>query len=100
MNVMTDDAFVRLFQERGGLTVDGWAGLETQALLDQLLPPAPAPESDIPDDYWPMLSKIESEDRPYIKSPWSSASGLYQFIKATRLAEGGSWDNDRSEAFG
>ena len=100
MNVMTDDAFVRLFQERGGLTVDGWAGLETQALLDKLLPPPPEAESDIPDDYWPMLSKIESADRPYVKSPWSSASGLYQFIKATWPGEGGSWGSDRSKAFG
>ena len=100
MNVMTDDAFVRLFQERGGLTVDGWAGLETQAVLDQLLPPAPEPESDLPDDYWPMLSKIESADRPYVKAPTSSASGLYQFIKATWIGEGGSWGSDRSQAFG
>ena len=100
MNVMTDDGFVRLFQERGGLTVDGWAGLETQALLDKLLPPPPAAESDLPDDYWAMLSKIESADRPYVKSPWSSASGLYQFIKATWLGEGGSWGSDLSQAFG
>ena len=100
MTVMTDDAFVRLFQERGDLEVDGWAGLETQALLDQLLPPAPAAGSDLPEDYWPMLSKIESADRPYVKSPTSSASGLYQFIKATWLGEGGSWGSDRSQAFG
>ena len=100
MNVMTDDGFVRLFQERGGLTVDGWAGLETQALLDKLLPPPPTAESDLPDDYWAMLSKIESADRPYVKSPWSSASGLYQFIKATWLGEGGSWGSDLSQAFG
>lgn len=54
----------------------------------------------IPDDYWPMLSKIESGDRPYIKAPTSSGSGLYQFIKSTWIGEGGMWGNDPSQAFG
>lgn len=56
--------------------------------------------TDIPEDYWPMLSKIESGDRPYIKAASSSASGLYQFIKGTWVAEGGKWGNDSSKAFG
>lgn len=55
---------------------------------------------DIPDDYWPMLSKIESGDRPYIKAASSSASGLYQFIRATWIGEGGKWGSDMSQAFG
>lgn len=97
-----DDAFVRLFQERTGLKVDGWAGKEVLAKLDELAPPrAPAaPATDIPDDYWPMLSKIESGDRPYIKAGTSSASGLFQFIRSTWLAEGGQWGADMSKAFG
>lgn len=60
----------------------------------------PAPSSDIPDDYWPMLAKIESGNRPYIKAGTSSASGLYQFIKSTWLGEGGAWGSDPSQAFG
>lgn len=61
--------------------------------------PAAAP-SDIPDDYWPMLSKIESNDRPFVKASSSSASGLYQFIKSTWLGEGGAWGSDSGKAFG
>lgn len=97
---VSDDAFVRLFQERAGLDVDGWAGRETLAKLDELLPPKPAPATGIPDDYWPMLSKIESNDRPYVKATTSSASGLYQFIRSTWLGEGGQWGPDMSKAFG
>lgn len=59
-----------------------------------------AAPGSIPDDYWPMLSKIESGDRPYIKAGTSSASGLYQFIRATWLGEGGRWGADMTQAFG
>ena len=101
MNTITDDAFVRLFQERGGLDpIDGWAGKDTLALLDKLLPPKPSSASDIPDGYWPMLSKIESGDRPYVKAPTSTASGLYQFIRGTWLGEGGKWGSNNAAAFG
>ena len=62
--------------------------------------PPEAAKSDIPDDYWPMLSKIESADRPYVKARTSSASGLYQFIRSTWLGEGGQWGGDSSQAFG
>lgn len=102
MVVLSDDAFVRLFQERFGLTVDGWAGADTLAKLDELAPPTPRPDllSEIPDDYWPMLSKIESADRPYVQAPTSSASGLYQFIRSTWLGEGGAWGPTLRPAFG
>lgn len=100
MTTISDDAFVRLFQERAGLNVDGWAGRNTLATLDKLLPrPAPK-ETDIPEDYWPMLSRIESADRPYVKAGSSSASGLYQFIRSTWIGEGGQWGTDMSQAFG
>ncbi len=103
MTTITDDDFVRLFQQRAGLTVDGWAGRDTIAALDKAFPP-PKPlasvTTDIPDDYWPMLSKIESADRPYVKAATSSASGLYQFIKSTWEGEGGKWGADMSKAFG
>jgi hypothetical protein len=101
MTTISDDDFVRLFQERTGITpVDGWAGKDTLAMLDKLAPAKAATASDIPDDYWPMLSKIESGDRPYIKAPTSSGSGLYQFIKSTWEGEGGKWGSDISQAFG
>lgn len=103
MSIITDDAFVRLFQERAGLKVDGWAGLDTIAALDKAFPPPRAPasvSSQIPDDYWPMLSKIESGDRPYIQAASSSASGLYQFIKSTWEGEGGKWGPTLRPAFG
>lgn len=108
MTTISDDAFVRLFQQRGGLDpVDGWAGKDTLALLDRLLPPK-LEASDIPVDYWPMLSKIESNDRlyalppinPATGKPYSSASGLYQFIKSTWISEGGTWGTDPMQAFG
>jgi hypothetical protein len=54
----------------------------------------------IPDDYWPLLAKIESGNRPYIKARSSSASGLYQFIRSTWRAEGGQWGADMGQAFG
>lgn len=69
--------------------------------LPRIGPTAPAPaNSTIPDDYWPMLSRIESGDRPYIKAGTSSASGLYQFIRSTWIGEGGKWGGDMSQAFG
>lgn len=69
--------------------------------LPRIAAVAPTPaQNAIPDDYWPMLSKIESGDRPYIKAGTSSASGLYQFIRATWLGEGGKWGGDMSQAFG
>lgn len=60
----------------------------------------PAPAIALPDDYWPMLAKIESGNRPYIKASTSSASGLYQFIKSTWQGEGGQWGMDPDAAFG
>lgn len=64
-------------------------------------PAAPEPSKPtIPDSYLPMLSKIESGDRPYIKAASSSGSGLYQFLRATWIGEGGKWGSDLSKAFG
>lgn len=105
MTTISDDAFVRLFQERGGLPIDGWAGRDTLALLDQLLPPKPSADrnaaaGEMPEAYWPLLAKIESGNRPYVKAGTSSASGLYQFIKSTWEGEGGRWGADMSKAFG
>jgi hypothetical protein len=63
-------------------------------------PPPPQSSSEIPEDYWPMLALIESGNRPYVKAPSSSASGLYQFIRSTWIDEGGVWGTDMSQAFG
>lgn len=98
MTIISDDAFVRLFQERHGLEVDGWAG---PATIARLPPPAdPVATDSIPERYWAMLSKIESGDRPYVKAPTSSASGLYQFTRSTWLGEGGQWGENPNDAFG
>lgn len=111
MSIMSDDDFLRLFQRTFGLTEDGWAGRDTEAKLWELATLAgitvpTVPVSEIPDDYWPMLSKIESGDQPYVQAPTSSASGLYQFILKSWLGEGGAWGKDaageyiRRPAFG
>ncbi|WP_062731831.1 hypothetical protein [Sphingobium abikonense] len=97
---LDDDAFVRFFQALHGLAIDGWAGRDTLAKLDRIAPAQTVPAIGIPDAYWPMLAKIESTNRPYIKATTSSASGLYQFIRSTWLAEGGKWGGDMTQAFG
>lgn len=105
MTVLSDDDFVRLFQRTFGLTEDGWAGRDTEGKLRELAALAgvtvpAAPQSEIPDDYWPMLSKIESNDRLYVQAESSSASGLYQFIRSTWIGEGGEWGPTARPAFG
>lgn len=111
MSIMSDDDFVRLFQRTFGLTEDGWAGRDTEAKLRELAELAgiatpTVPASEIPDDYWPMLSRIESADRPYVQAPTSTASGLYQFILSSWVREGGAWGKNakgeyiRRPAFG
>lgn len=57
-------------------------------------------DSPIPSEYFEILAGIESNHRPFVKASTSSASGLYQFIKSTWMAEGGAWGPDSSAAFG
>lgn len=87
-------------QRRVGVPADGKIGPVTIAAVAKALGMEETSPSGIPDDYWSMLSKIESNDRPYVKAVSSSASGLYQFIRATWIGEGGKWGNDMSQAFG
>lgn len=103
--MISDDEFVRLFQERAGLNPDGWPGRDTLSMLDQVLPARSSPAltqatDSLPAAYFPLLAQIESGNRPYIKASSSSASGLYQFIKSTWEAEGGVWGTDMTRAFG
>lgn len=104
MTVISDDAFVRLFQRTFGLTEDGDAGNDTIAKLRQAAAAmgvnVAADDSEIPDDYWPMLSRIESNNQPYVQAKSSSASGLYQFIRSTWIGEGGRWGPTLRPAFG
>lgn len=86
-------------QRKVGVTADGVLGPATLAAIGKALGIEAAPSS-IPDDYWPMLAKIESGNRPYVKAGTSSASGLYQFIRSTWIGEGGAWGPDMAQAFG
>lgn len=94
---MTD---LKTIQRHVGVPADGVWGPVTAAAVAKALGIVGTPGITIPDDYWPMLSKIESGDRPYVKADRSTASGLYQFIRSTWIAEGGQWGSDLSQAFG
>jgi hypothetical protein len=90
---------------RGGKRFDQKEVDAIDDLLDALgVPRAPAVAlgsgDPIPPGYFEMLARIESGNRPYVKAPTSSASGLYQFIRSTWRAEGGAWGPDMSKAFG
>ncbi|ODU28982.1 hypothetical protein [Sphingopyxis sp. SCN 67-31] len=87
-------------QRRVGVPADGKWGPQTASAVAKALGMEAAPADGIPDDYWPMLAEIESRNRPYVKAPTSTASGLYQFIRATWIGEGGKWGSDMSQAFG
>jgi len=103
MTKQTDnEAFARRIQAWLSIPVDGWAGENTVKAFNARvgLVEETAQGNRIPDSYFTLLSKIESGDRPYIKAPTSSGSGLYQFIRSTWLGEGGRWGSDMSKAFG
>jgi hypothetical protein len=92
---------LRKIQAHLGVPADGILGPDTLAAIAKALGLEKVGDPDlIPDDYWPMLAKIENNNRPYIKSASSSASGLYQFIKSTWIGEGGQWGADGTKAFG
>lgn len=94
--------YLKKIQAHVGVAADGVYGDNTdEAIARKLgLIEEPAKGSAIPEDYYPMLSKIESNDRPFVKASTSSASGFYQFIKSTWIGEGGSWGPNKADAFG
>lgn len=94
-----------LFNDPGNiLALDNLLDAWSVPRAGQAAKPAPAPPAatgdPIPPDYFELLAKIESGNRPYVKAKTSSASGLYQFIRSTWRGEGGAWGNDMSLAFG
>lgn len=82
-----------------GVKADGVWGLVSERALDVAVGGFDG-SSQIPPDYFAKLAKIESGNRPYVKSSTSSASGLYQFVRSTWLGEDGRWGSDSSQAFG
>lgn len=98
-----NESFVCAVQEWLGVAVDGHAGVLTMAAFLAKTGGGTirvVSDSPIPEDYWPLLAKLESGNRPYVKAVSSSASGLYQFIKSTWQGEGGKWGSNPSLAFG
>lgn len=97
---------IRIVQERlraAGFDpgqIDGVWGAKTAAALDEALGLKASPDLGLPAGYLDLLATIESGNRPYVQAPSSSASGLFQFIKATWLAEGGAWGPTMRPAFG
>lgn len=65
------------------------------------LAPPVAVGSGVSSSYLQKLSLAEDPSQdPYAKNPGSTASGLYQFTKATWTGLGGQWGSDPSQAFG
>lgn len=96
---MTEDW--KAIQRWAGVADDGVPGPATaKAIMEKAGIARPASNGIFPPGYFEMLAKIESGNRPYIKARTSSASGLYQFIRSTWLAEGGKWGADMTQAFG
>lgn len=54
----------------------------------------------LPDNYLALLAQIESSNNPLAKAATSTGSGLYQFLRATWIGEGGAWGPDPGKAFG
>lgn len=90
---------IRKIQTLLGVKADGQWGPISDKTLDAAVG-AFNGSSAIPADYFAKLAKIESGNRPYVKAASSSGSGLYQFLRATWVGEGGVWGNKADLAFG
>lgn len=105
MTILTDKEIFDAIRARRGSALSQAHVDAINAILypdGQAAAPASVPANDdpIPSDYFDILAKIESGNRPYIKAGTSSASGLFQFIRSTWRGEGGAWGADMSKAFG
>lgn len=56
--------------------------------------------TNVPSDYYNLLARIESANNPNARASSSTASGLYQFTRATWEGLGGTWGNQSGRAFG
>lgn len=91
-----------LFDDPGNiLALDNLLDAFSVGRAPKVAPARATPGTDpIPPGYFDVLARIESGNRPYIKAPTSSGSGLYQFIRSTWIGEGGAWGSDFAQAFG
>lgn len=82
---------------------DGKWGPQSDKALDFVVSQAGGaipPVDQLPAGYLDVLARIESNHRLHVKASTSSASGLYQFIRATWIGEGGAWGPNMALAFG
>lgn len=85
----------------GGFTLDFTGGGGTTSLAPVQYEGAPAADqAESSDSYTQATTARESSGDPLAKNPNSSASGLYQFTKATWQSLGGAWGPDPTKAFG
>ncbi len=75
-------------------------GLSWPSLTDLRLPDFDLPGFSEPDGYTAQLVARESGGDLYAKNPGSTASGKYQFTKATWQRMGGAWGPNPSLPFG
>lgn len=86
---------------RDQLAAAGAAAVYNPVDLDYAPPLLPVAPGGMSADYFRRMSLAEDPRQdPYAKNPYSSASGLYQFTKATWTGLGGDWGPDPTKAFG
>ena len=54
----------------------------------------------VPEDFYSILARIESNNNPLAKATTSSASGLFQFVRSTWEGLGGTWGTNPNLPFG
>lgn len=82
----------------GATTLPGSPQSRSTTKIPGVSTPSNAPSST--SSYAAAIAARESANNPAAKNPRSSASGLYQFTRATWLALGGKWGPDPRAPFG